>query len=351
MRPRGRDERGVIGVWLAVLLVVLFGMLALSMDGGLMYVRFRAVRNANDAAALAAALSCARGEGLGAANAQAADYANRNATGSTPYGAGNVYTPGCTPSAGKVTVHYGATQPVYASRFLGIDSPRIVQANATAKWGAAAGATNIAPLMLSMGRLSTCDIPQAAVGTHCFFWWDNGTGNNTTVLTNAEWGLMDLNKWDVAKTASCSGNVNQSNVDTWIHTGFPGTLLLKSPPPTYVCRGSGFQGGALDNDVNDMAGKQLLFPVNDPNQQVDSAGNICKPGQSCTVDKYAIVSFGVLNISHVWTGQQAQTKCNHPAGNNGSVRCLEAVWQGPLEGGVAPGDAPSFGLVAVGLSQ
>ena len=351
-----RDERGVVSVLFVILIVVLLGMLALSTDGGLMYVKLRQVRNANDAAALAAAYSCATGEiqaglsSLDTANLRAQDVARLNAAGATVYSPGNVYPSGCTRAAGRVTVHYQATQQMYVAPLVGGPSSGTASADATATWGAAAGATNIAPLMLSMGRLSTCDIPAAAKGTHCFFWWDNGTGNNTTTLTNAEWGLMDLTKWGVPRTATCPGNVNQSDVTTWIRNGYPGALMLKDPPPTYVCRGSGFQGGALNQDIDSMAGKELLFPVNDPMQQVQSGGALCQPGQNCTVEKYAIVSFGVMEIVKVWTGNDAQTKCNHPAANNGSIRCLEAIWQGPLLGGVAPGPAPSFGLSAIALT-
>jgi len=166
---------------------------------------------------------------------------------------------------------------------------------------------------------------------------------------------MDLNAWGVARNASCPGNVNQSNVTTWIRNGYPTPLMLQQPPPTYVCRGSGFQGGALNQDINAMAGQKLIFPINDSSQQVQSNGNLCRPGNidgSCTVHKYAIVAFGVMEIVQVWTGQQAQVKCNHPAGNNGSIRCLEAIWRGPLPGGIVPcTGCQNFGLYSVGLSE
>src|SRR5262245_12044952 len=353
---RLRGDDGVTGMWFAVLLVVFLGMLALSMDGGLLFVRFRAIRNANDAAALAAAQSCARGNGLSAANAQADTYAGNKPSGALRYGSGNVYDPACDPSGGKVTVHYQGTQDLYVAPAIGVNSPKTIQAQATALWGAAGGASNVAPLMLSAGRLSTCGVPDTVqIGDHCFFWWDNGNGNNTTELSNAEWGLMDLRQWGVARNASCPGNVNQQNVTTWIRNGFPGTLMLRQPPPTYVCRGSGFQGNALNQDINSMVGRQLVFPVNDSSQQVQANGNLCRPGNvdgACTVHKYAIVSFGIMEIVQVWTGQTAQTKCQHPAGNNGSIRCLEAIWRGPLPGGIVPcTGCENFGLFSVQLSE
>ena len=356
-RQAVHDEDGVVAVLVALLLVVLLGMLALGLDWGLIYVRHRAVRAANDAAALAAAQSCGLNEGASAADAQAAAFAEANAPGAVLYGPGIVYDAGCVPEGGTVTVHYQGDQDLYIAPAVGVDSPQTLQAQATAMWGGAGGATNVAPLMLSMGRLSNCDIPNGAQdGDRCFFWWDNGTGNDTTELSNAEWGLMDLTMWGVAPGASCPGNVNQSDVTTWIREGFPGILELTQPPPTFVCRGAGFQGGALDQDVNFMAGQKLIFPINDSSQQVQADGSPCRPGGvdgPCTVHKYAIVAFGVMEVVQVWTGEQAVTQCApaNPPSNNGSIRCLEAMWRGVVPGGLFPCEAcPNLGLLAVTLT-
>ena len=352
------DESGVVAVLVALLLVVLLGMLALGLDWGLLYVRHREIRAANDAAALAAAQSCGLNEGLSQADAQADAFANSNAPGASSFATGNVYDPGCVPESGTVTVHYQADQTLYIAPAIGVSSPQTVQARATAMWGGAGGATNVAPLMLSMGRLSSCDIPNGAQdGDRCFFWWDNGTGNDTTELSNAEWGLMDLTAWNVAPAAGCPGNVNQSDVTTWVREGFPGVLELAQPPPTYVCRGSGFQGGALDQDVNFMAGQKLIFPINDSSQQVQANGSLCRPGNvdgDCTVHKYAIIAFGVMEVVQVWSGTQAVTRCApaNPPSNNGSIRCLEAIWRGVQTGGVFPCEScPNVGLLAVTLSE
>jgi hypothetical protein len=69
------------------------------------------------------------------------------------------------------------------------------------------------------------------------------------------------------------------------------------------------------------------------------------------VDKYAIVGFAALEIVAVWTGNDAQTMCNHPAQNNGSIRCLQTVWQGFQSGGLlGGGGTENFGLFAVALT-
>jgi hypothetical protein len=247
----------------------------------------------------------------------------------------------------KVTVTYSVTQSLLFAPILGIGS-QVVRATATAYWGPAGASTQVAPLMLSKGSLSNCDIPDGvAIDDLCYFWWDD------SVLSNAEWGLMDLNKWDVARTASCAGNVSQSEVTQWLRVGFPGTLALRDPPPTYVCRGTGEQGNALNNDINSQAGKLVPFPVNDPQQQVQADGTLCLPGQSCSVSKYAIVGFGKLEIVHAYMGNAALNNClNPPPGSRpGSIRCLVAKWKGfQSDGEIGGGGGTDFGYGAVGLS-
>jgi hypothetical protein len=363
MSRRARDESGAAAAVVAVLLLVLVGMLALTVDGGLLWNQYRRMRSANDSAALAAAYSCAKGDGLAAADAEATEVATANVADATNVEP-NEYPQGCLMDGGEVTVHYGGEQGLLFGPAIGIDSPKPVITQATAAWGGAGGAANVVPLMLGMQRLSDCDIPFDAngipttIGAKCFFWWDNGTPQDQTALTNAEWGLIDLRTWDTDPWAACPGNASQGDVSDWIYNGYPDSLLIdpESPPgpPTYVCRGAGFQGGALNNDVNAQAGDLLFFPVNDSSQQVQSNGSLCRPDGldgACSVHKYAIVGFAVLEVVQVWTGQQAQEKCNHPADNNGSLRCLEAVWMGFQPGGIlVGGGGQNFGLFAVALT-
>jgi hypothetical protein len=358
-----RDESGATAVMVAILLLVLVGMLALTVDGGLLWSQFRRMRSANDSAALAAAYSCATGEGLSAADAKATEVATANVA-DVANVEPNEYPQGCEIDGGEVTVHYGGEQGLLFGPAIGISSPKPVVTQATAAWGGAGGAARVVPLMLGMQRLSDCDIPYddagipTAYGARCYFWWDNGTAQDQTALTNAEWGLIDLRTWDIEPWGACPGNASQGEVSDWIYDGYPDALLVDplSPPgpPTYVCRGAGFQGGALNNDIEAQVGEELFFPVNDSRQQVQADGTPCGPdgiNGTCTVHKYAIIGFAVLEVLHVWTGQQAQEMCDHPADNNGSLRCLEAVWVGFKPGGVlGAGAGQNFGLFAVALT-
>jgi hypothetical protein len=356
VRVRLRDDSGATGVIVAILILVLVGMLALAVDGGILWAKYRGIRTANDAAALAAAYSCATGEGLAGAETAANDIAAANVSDAASTQAGT-YPQGCVVEGGQVTVYFGGEQTLMFGPAIGVSSPRPVAAQATALWGGAGGASNVAPLMLSLDRLSDCDIPDGpdlVVGvSRCFFWWDNGTPNDTAALTNAEWGLVDLTTWGVEPWGGCGGNVSQSDVGNWITNGYPGSLLI-DPSPEYVCRGSGFQGNALNNDIESQVGEILFFPVNDPQQQVQSGGTLCRPDGvdgPCTVQKYAMVGFAALEVVHVWTGQDAQAMCGQISTNNGSLRCLEAVWQGFHPGGLTPDpDVPNLGLFAVALT-
>lgn len=350
------DDSGATAVIVAILILVLVGMLALAVDGGILWAKYRVVRTANDAAALAAAYSCATGEGLAGAETAADNIAAANLADAAATQPG-AYPRGCVVEGGQVTVYFGGEQTLMFGQTIGVSSPRPVAAQATALWGGAAGASNVAPLMLSLDRLSDCDIPdgpELVVGvSRCFFWWDNGTRNDTAALTNAEWGLVDLTTWGVDPWGGCGGNVSQSDVGNWITNGYPGSLLI-DPSPEYVCRGNGFQGNALNNDINAQAGEILFFPVNDPQQQVQSGGTLCRPDGvdgPCTVQKYAIVGFAALEVVQVWTGQNAETMCGQTSTNNGSLRCLEAVWQGFQPGGLTPDpNVPNLGLFAVALT-
>jgi hypothetical protein len=356
VKVRLRDDSGATAVIVAILILVLVGTLALAVDGGILWAKYRGVRTANDAAALAAAYSCATGEGLAGAETAADDIATANVADAASTQPGT-YPQGCAVEGGQVTVYFGGEQTLMFGPAIGVSSPRPVAAQATALWGGAGGASNVAPLMLSLDRLSDCDIPDGpglVVGvSRCFFWWDNGTRNDTTALTNAEWGLVDLTTWGVDPWGGCGGNVSQSDVGNWITNGYPGSLLI-DPSPEYVCRGNGFQGNALNNDINAQVGEILFFPVNDPQQQVQSGGTLCRPDGvdgPCTVQKYAIVGFAALEVVHVWTGQNAQAMCGQIAANNGSLRCLETVWQGFQPGGLTPEpDVPNLGLFAVALT-
>jgi Flp pilus assembly protein TadG len=180
LRLLGRDESGVVGVLIAILISggVLLGMGALAIDVGRLYQNRAELQNGADAAALAVAESCASGT----CNASlAGTYANDNASNLTGgkatvdlvCGTGTLGT-GCAnpiaacpanPPAGTSYVDVrastgtpnGLLPPIFARTLLGMSSysGTNVKACAQAEWGSPATATSIA------FTISACEWDQA----------------------------------------------------------------------------------------------------------------------------------------------------------------------------------------------
>ncbi|WP_341360809.1 pilus assembly protein TadG-related protein [Georgenia sp. M64] len=140
---RLKDERGAIAVLVALLMVVLVGFAAVSIDIAAINAERRELQLAADASALAIAQDCARGDcktpSTTAATFTAAnvDDADAAAT-STPV----------TPTTGTVTVDTTGTAEHWFAPVLGIDETN-VQASATASWGYPTGGIPILPLALN----------------------------------------------------------------------------------------------------------------------------------------------------------------------------------------------------------
>lgn len=361
MRVRASDERGVAAVMLSILLVVFLAILALAIDGGLLLVKFRQVRRANDAAALAAALSCASGDGSTAANDQADSLAGANVD--SPQRISIVYGPSggpeCDPSGGEVTVTYRATQSLLFGPAIGLASPRPVERSATAAWGGAGDASNVAPLMLNMDRLGTCDItnppsPSLQIGiTQCVFYWNN----SPTFDGDGMWGLMNLDpynnkstQWYVPGNFNCPG-VGGNDIRGWLGSGYPGDLFLNPNGATYVCRGTGFQTGPVDQGLDGAEGKTFAFPVNNPAQQVDRNGVVCPP--PCSPDKFSIVGFAWLRLDYFLTGKKADASlwaqyCSQFV-RDSNARCVVTTWMGFSTSVSSTVGGANFGVVSTYL--
>lgn len=138
---RLRDERGAVGVVVALLMVPLIGFAALGVDVGAMWAERQQLQTGADAAALAVAQDCARGDcGTPAATAQ--DIARRNVNDEV------VAASIVSRTSGQVTVRAdGSRQHVFAP-LIGVGSSQI-STSATARWGAPSGGTAMLPLAFS----------------------------------------------------------------------------------------------------------------------------------------------------------------------------------------------------------
>jgi hypothetical protein len=354
-------------------LLAMFGMMILVVDvGSLLYAR-RALVNAADAAALAAAQSCGQKEGTGEAVVQARFYTVANESGADLVSGYPTFFPSCSAPAGLVTVRVTTDRPLFFAPVLGADTEAAVTTEATASWGGAGVGEKVAPLMLSANRLSDCQIPPATptsnTGLRCAFYWNNSSSGHTEPdLANAEWGTLDLLKWDITTALNCD-NSTPPQFEEWMLRGFGLPLPIDSnfygategDDHTYVCRGQGHFGEALDHDIEAAIalGDPIYFPVNRPTTQVDSNGNVCSPDlfatTNCSVDKYDIIGFARLFIREIWGGGDERDEvvehCGHFAGiePDPNARCMIAEWMGYTPEGLDGGGGENFGLVPVRL--
>ena len=150
-RPRLGDERGVSAVLVCLLLVPMFGFGAIAVDVGALYAERTRLQLAADAAALAVAADCARGDcGDMATTAQQMVTANVGAADADP--------PVLTSDPDTVTVTGGAPTEHWFAPVLGYDSTELT-ASATVSWGAPERGIAVLPLTFSW-----CEFQQQTQG-------------------------------------------------------------------------------------------------------------------------------------------------------------------------------------------
>lgn len=341
-RRRVDGERGATIIFVALLMVVLLLVLAIAVDGGALYLKRRHMVNAADAAALAAAQSCANDKAD-----EAPYWADRLATDNESNAVNTAYSygkEGCDPRGGTVTVTYSGNQPLVFGGLTGTSS-HDVSATAMARWGGAGAVVGVMPFMLSKGRLTACDIPNQEVGTDCYFWFNNKD------IGSAQWSQLNLDQWDVGPTANCT-SAGASKTEDWISGGGAPLVSLNYPDPTYVCIDTGVSTPVFlsDRGIAGQIGDVRYFPVNDPSGQVDKNGNLAPPPAS--PDKYDIVGFAILKITGIYKGntQEAATYCAGPwFQKDSNAYCLGAEWEGYTTAGSGTG-GENFGVASVSLA-
>ena len=199
-----RDERGATAVIVTLTLIALLGMIILTVDVGQLLYKRRAMVNASDAAALAAAQSCAGLADSDNPGAMANTFAVDNV--STAIG-GITDIAGCDgPPFGHVTVEYGMEQGLFFAGVLGFRRPGAVRTEATAGWGPT-GSANPLPIVVYTGQdQGNCDIQEGiGPGVSCYLWYDND------LFDNSAFGFLNLctatdscqQGWDVSGGGFC----------------------------------------------------------------------------------------------------------------------------------------------------
>jgi len=138
---RLKDERGAVGVVVALLMVPLLGFAAIAIDVAAMYAERQQLQSGADAGALAIAQDCGRGAcAATAGTAQAFATSNLSNASSTATVTAL--------SSTQVTVRNSGIKQHLFAPVLGIDTTSIA-ASATADWGSPTGGTAELPLAIS----------------------------------------------------------------------------------------------------------------------------------------------------------------------------------------------------------
>lgn len=302
---RMKEESGAVLVIVALLLVALFGMVALAVDIGGLAAKRRGLVNASDSGALAAAISFAKREAqCGTDEAPAMAEADRLAVSNVATVTRQAGPAGWLTDCAQrtVTVGYQDIQRFFFAQVLGLSNQADVLGTATATWGPAGSANGLVPVVNYVGTFQgSCDVREnPPIGTECYMWWDND------LFEGSAFGFMNLDRWDVSADASCP-SAGSSNRSDWIVNGYPGTLSLNYPQPTYVCRDSGLSRNDWERDLQGQIGQIKYFPVNDPATMICKSGNSyrnCNPGEG-PPHKYNIIGFTAFRIVDVLTPQEA----------------------------------------------
>jgi hypothetical protein len=308
--PKRDGERGATAVIVVLSLVAIFGLIVLTVDVGQLLFKRRAMVNASDAAALAAAQSCAGIADTDVPQAVANIYAQNNvsvATGSI------TEMVGCDgPAFGHVSVEYGMDQSLFFAGVLGFNGPARVATVATAGWGPTGGGHPVPIVVYEGSTQGGCNIQEnTPPGVQCYMWYDND------LFANSAFGFLNLctaldpcqQGWDIGASDTCP-NVGSSLRDEWISGTWQGNSTETNyPDPTFVCRVGGLSssdwaglearaGGTHVEGEEDE--HDLLFPVNDCMTEVDKDGTPLRCSTTQAPDKYNIIGFIVLHLDAVY---------------------------------------------------
>lgn len=189
-----RDDRGAVGVMLALLMVPLIGFAALGVDVAATAAERQQLQIGADAGALAIAQDCARNNcQIPAITAQSLAIANSNDGEATA----TVTNPLLTPLTGQVTVRNVGMREHWFAPILGTDESSITT-QATAGWGSPSGGTAILPLAFSLCEFNAQTgggLPSGTIERTIFFSKDSGTtcAGPSGNLVPGGFGWLDVN--------------------------------------------------------------------------------------------------------------------------------------------------------------
>jgi hypothetical protein len=306
---RVKDERGVVGVVVAMLMVPLMGFAAIAVDAAALWTQRLQLQAGADAGALAIAHDCALGTSLcGTPLATAQQLA----TGNVNLAAATATVTAL--SSSQVTVRNSGVRDHWFAPVLGLESSNI-DTEATAIWGAPTGGTAVLPLAFSYcefllqtggvatGGLLTSSITQRTI----YFTKSSGilgcTGPSNNVVPGG-FGWLTVN----------SGTCNTASAISGLIPSDPGNSVPSS--------------GSTD-DFAALHDKRVLLPIFD--QAYSSGSNA----------SYRVHGYAAFQITGYHFG--GQYSWNSPCG--GSQRCI----RGYFTRFVGEAEAFDFGATAPDL--
>jgi Flp pilus assembly protein TadG len=274
---RLRDERGAAAVLIALVLVPLLGFAAIAVDVGAVYAERARLQTAADAAALAVAQDCARGNcGDMQATASAMVAANDPDVATAPPVLSNSPL-SVTVSGDKPTHHWFA--PV-----LGIDSTQ-VRASATVAWGEPGAGTAVLPLTFSWCSFSQQTGGLASTTPQTIFFTKTANDGCTGPSGNAVPGGFAYLDTTAGRCQAASARGDQSGSST----------------------GNSVPSPCSSSDFSAWIGRTVLLPL------YDQAGST---GSNAWYHVYAYAAFTLTGYS---LGGQYKTS---PAPCGGNDRCI-----------------------------
>jgi len=345
VRPRLRvrvhpsDEQGATMVIVVLSLIAMIGMIVLTVDVGQLLFRRRAMVNGADAAALAAAQSCAGTIDSDNPEIVADTFAIDNVSGLIAGNGGIVpaMSQGCDDgdAFGHVTVEYFYQQQLFFAGVLGVNGDATVRTRATAGWGPP-GAIGPVPIVLHIGDSQTqggCEIPPADGQETCFLWYDNGLES----FGSSNFGFLDLQQFNVPASENCNqSGGSQTLIDYFDGIGTPQLPPLNWPDaPTYVCTTGGLSDSVWQHIEDFIAAAAAtpdpddgikFFPINDP---ANTISRNC--GSRQCIDKYDIIGFAAMSLTDLLTPAEATGgtfSCVIPAGSYADDQVVDLVQAG-----------------------
>jgi Flp pilus assembly protein TadG len=284
VRGRLAEERGASAVIVALLLVPMLGFTAIAVDIGKVYAERARLQVAADAAALAVAQDCARGNcGNMLATASALVAANDPGVSTAP--------PVLSTNPTRVTVIGDKPTQHWFAPVIGVDSTR-VSATATVAWGAPGAGTAVLPITFSW-----CEFSQQTHGG-----LPSSTAEHTIYFTKT------------SNTVGCTGpsNLVVPGGFAYIDTD-PGKCQASSAIGNRMMSktGNSVPSACAPLDFSAWVGKTVLLPLFD-----DS-------GLTGTNAWYRVFGYAAFKITGYALGGQYKTA---PAPCGGNDRCLSGYF-------------------------